>query len=135
MRMLDIRQLLVVPGGQEGPDLASKSQILSHFELALADLVATGRVTFLSQCRQQEIYPAFSLVQLLQCCALIGRELQSVEIFSCTERSYCIISWLSSSPSLHSDPGGGRDVYCLHLSSHVLSTVLLTDRWQQISVS
>ena len=34
-----------------GPDQASKSQILSHFELALADLVATGRVTFLSQCR------------------------------------------------------------------------------------
>ena len=34
-----------------GPDQASKSQILSHFELALADLLATGRVTFLSQCR------------------------------------------------------------------------------------
>ena len=33
-------------------------------------------------------YPAFSLVDLLQYCALIGRELQSVEIFSCTERSY-----------------------------------------------
>ena len=29
-----------------------------------------------------------SLVDLLQCCALIGRELQSVELFSCTERSY-----------------------------------------------
>ena len=28
-------------------------------------------------------YPAFSLVELLQYCALIGRELQSVEIFSC----------------------------------------------------
>ena len=39
--------------GVGGPDLASKSQILSHFELALADLVATGRVTFLSQCRHQ----------------------------------------------------------------------------------
>ena len=37
--------------GVGGPDQASKSQILSHFELALADLVATGRVTFLSQCR------------------------------------------------------------------------------------
>ena len=39
--------------GVGGPDQASKSQILSHFELALADLVATGRVTFLSQCRHQ----------------------------------------------------------------------------------
>ena len=34
-----------------------------------------------------ERFPAFSLVQLLHCCALIGRELQSGEIFSCTERS------------------------------------------------
>ena len=41
------------PLGVGGPDLASKSQILAHFELALADLVATGRVTFLSQCRHQ----------------------------------------------------------------------------------
>ena len=41
------------PLGSGGPDLASKSQILSHFELALADLVSTGRVTFLSQCRHQ----------------------------------------------------------------------------------
>ena len=39
------------PLGVGGPDQASKSQILSHFELALADLLATGRVTFLSQCR------------------------------------------------------------------------------------
>ena len=39
-----------------------------------------------------EIYPAFSLVQLLHCCALIGPELQSVEIFSCTERSYYRLS-------------------------------------------
>ena len=37
---------------------------------------------------KMEIYPAFSLVELLHYCALIGRELQSVEIFSCTERSY-----------------------------------------------
>ena len=29
-----------------------------------------------------------SLVELLNCCALIGPELQSVEIFSCTETSY-----------------------------------------------
>ena len=35
-----------------------------------------------------ERYPAFSLVELLHCCALIGRELQSDEIFSCTARSY-----------------------------------------------
>ena len=41
------------PLGVGGSDLASKSQILSHLELALADLVATGRVTFLSQCRHQ----------------------------------------------------------------------------------
>ena len=33
-------------------------------------------------------YPAFSLVELLHCCALIGPELQSGEIFSGTERSY-----------------------------------------------
>ena len=38
-----------------------------------------------------ERYPAFSLVQLLQYCALIGRELQSGEIFSCTERSYYML--------------------------------------------
>ena len=36
--------------GVGGADLASKSQILSHFELALADLLHTGRVTYLSQC-------------------------------------------------------------------------------------
>ena len=36
--------------GVGGSDLASKSQILSHFEMALADLLDTGRVTFLSQC-------------------------------------------------------------------------------------
>ena len=35
-----------------------------------------------------DVYSALSLVQLLHCCALIGRELLSVEIFSCTERSY-----------------------------------------------
>ena len=39
--------------GAGGPDLASKSQILSHFELGLRDLLATGRVTFLSQCEYQ----------------------------------------------------------------------------------
>ena len=37
--------------GAGGPDLASKSQILAHFESALTDLLATGRVTFLSQCQ------------------------------------------------------------------------------------
>ena len=36
---------------------------------------------------QVERYPAFSLVDLLQCYVLIGPELQSVEIFSCPERS------------------------------------------------
>ena len=36
--------------GVGGPDLASKSQILAHYESALTDLLATGRVTFLSQC-------------------------------------------------------------------------------------
>ena len=39
--------------GVGGADLASKSQILSHFELGLADLLATGRVRFLSQCKYQ----------------------------------------------------------------------------------
>ena len=39
--------------GVGGADLASKSQILSHFELGLADLLATGRVKFLSQCKYQ----------------------------------------------------------------------------------
>ena len=34
-----------------------------------------------------ERFPAFSLVELIHCCALIGRELQSGEIFSCTVRS------------------------------------------------
>ena len=37
--------------GVGGADLASKSQILSHFEMGLSDLLATGRVRFLSQCR------------------------------------------------------------------------------------
>ena len=37
---------------------------------------------------QADVYPAFSLVELLHYCALMGRELQSGEIFSCTERSY-----------------------------------------------
>ena len=36
----------------------------------------------------QERYPAFSLVKLRQYCILIGRELQSVEIFSYHKRSY-----------------------------------------------
>ena len=37
--------------GVGGPDLASKSQIIAHYEMGLADLLATGRVKFLSQCR------------------------------------------------------------------------------------
>ena len=37
--------------GAGGPDLASKSQILAHYELGLADLIQTGRVKFLSQCK------------------------------------------------------------------------------------
>ena len=36
--------------GAGGPDLATKSQIVAHFEDGLAELLATGRVTFLSQC-------------------------------------------------------------------------------------
>ena len=39
--------------GVGGPDLASKSQILAHFEMGLRELVETGRVTFLSQCEYQ----------------------------------------------------------------------------------
>ena len=34
---------------------------------------------------------ALSLVELLQCCALIGRELLSVEIFSCSERPLVLL--------------------------------------------
>ena len=41
------------PLGVGDADLASKSQILSHFELGLADLLKTGRVKFLSQCKYQ----------------------------------------------------------------------------------
>ena len=37
---------------------------------------------------EEERYQAFSLVELLHCCAFIGRELLSVKIFSCAERSY-----------------------------------------------
>jgi len=37
--------------GVGGHDLATKSQILSHFEMCLADLIETGRVKFLSQCK------------------------------------------------------------------------------------
>jgi hypothetical protein len=37
--------------GSGGGDLASKPQILEHFELALAELVATGRVRWFPQCR------------------------------------------------------------------------------------
>ena len=37
--------------GVGGPDLASKSQILAHYEMGLADLLQTGRVKFLSQCK------------------------------------------------------------------------------------
>ena len=37
--------------GAGGADLASKAQILQHYELAMEDLLATGRVTFLRQCR------------------------------------------------------------------------------------
>jgi len=37
--------------GAGGADLASKALILQHFELALKDLVATGRVKFYPQCK------------------------------------------------------------------------------------
>ena len=36
----------------------------------------------------QQESPALSLIELLHCCAFIGRELPTGEIFSCTERSY-----------------------------------------------
>ena len=39
------------PLGVGGADLASKSQILAHYEMALADHIATGRGRFLSQCK------------------------------------------------------------------------------------
>ena len=37
--------------GAGGADLASKAQILQHYELGMQDLVASGRVTYLRQCR------------------------------------------------------------------------------------
>lgn len=37
--------------GAGGPDLASKALIFQHFELALQDLIATGRVKFFPQCK------------------------------------------------------------------------------------
>ena len=36
--------------GDGGPDLVSKWQILEHYELALQDLIKTGRVKFYPQC-------------------------------------------------------------------------------------
>ena len=48
----------------------------------------TWRVERVEPSLWSDVYPALSLVELLHCCALIGRELHSVEIFSCTERSY-----------------------------------------------
>ena len=61
----------------------------------LVDNIFIWTVDMLSQLRAATsslslvVYPAFSLVELQHCCALIGREHQSVEIFSCTERSFC----------------------------------------------
>ena len=37
--------------GVGGPDLASRAQVLAHYEQALAAHLATGRVRFLGQCR------------------------------------------------------------------------------------
>jgi len=37
--------------GEGGPDMASKALILQHFELALKDLIATGRVKFFPKCK------------------------------------------------------------------------------------
>lgn len=37
--------------GAGGPDLTSKASILQHFELAMKDLIATGRVKFFPQCK------------------------------------------------------------------------------------
>ena len=51
---------------------------------------AQGSLTVVLNGRRvlEEIYPAFSLVHLTHCWALIGRELHSVEIFS-TQDSFC----------------------------------------------
>ena len=41
------------PLGSGGADLATKSQILAYYELVMDELMATGRLTFLSQCDYQ----------------------------------------------------------------------------------
>ena len=51
----------------------------------LLSTLFTGRPL---QVPELEVYPALSLVQLLDYCALLDRELQSAEIFLSTERSY-----------------------------------------------
>ena len=38
------------PLGSGGADLSSKAQILAYYELVLEELLATGRLTYLSQC-------------------------------------------------------------------------------------
>ena len=38
------------PLGSGGADLTSKAQILAYFELVMAELQSTGRLTYLSQC-------------------------------------------------------------------------------------
>jgi hypothetical protein len=50
-----------VQGG--GPDLASKAQILAYYELVLAELVGTGRVTWLPLCEHRGQGTIVSLAQ------------------------------------------------------------------------
>ena len=52
--------------GSGGADLASKSLILEHCELALIDLVATGRVKFFPQCEYLEDGRFISLLDYTQ---------------------------------------------------------------------
>ena len=54
-------QCSAVQGG--GADLASKAQILAYYELVLAELVATGRVTWLPLCEHRGQGSIVSLAQ------------------------------------------------------------------------
>ena len=86
----------VAMGDQEaGINFTVFVYFLSNWQQVCPALVSSPEISLLplnswcwSPCSTCNVYPLLSLVQLLHCCALIGRELQIVEIFSCTERSY-----------------------------------------------
>ena len=57
-------------------------KILAEYDEAQRSMKDEEGIGGASVALRVEIYPGFSLVELLHYCALIGRELQSVEIFS-----------------------------------------------------